>query len=297
MTATIIYGIVNGLIIGLIALAFQINFKIYKMLDLSLAGIYVVASYFVILFNNIFNFQSFIITLLFSIFTVSILVFILSVLVYYFIYQKFIYKKVSSLTLLVLSLSVYIILINLISIIFGSDIKIFEIKGVLRSSNELGVLVLSNIQIFQITMTVIAIIITLYILQKKSIGKKITAIFDNPELFSTLGNNISKARISILIMSSLLITLASTLKTLEFGIEPYSTGFNMLLLGAVAMLIGGVQSYKGAIFGGIFLGIITNLSSWYFNGEWKYAVTFLILILILVFKKNGVFNVNLREAK
>ena len=67
-------------------------------------------------------------------------------------------------------------------------------------------------------------------------------------------------------------------------------GMPALLTGAVAMIIGGVQVFEGAVVGAFCLGIMQGLIIWKISARWVDAITFVILILFLVFKSEGLLG-------
>ncbi len=294
MITVLLYGIINGLIISLVALAFQINFRIYKMFDLGLAGIYVFTSYYFSTLIKLLPENSPILSFILSLLITCAFSWILSLVIYYLIYGKFLRKKTSALTLMVISLSVYMIIINILAMFFGPENRIVNIQKLSNESLQFGTIVFTYFQIIQLIVCVLTIVSILYILNKIRIGQEIIALSENKELFLTLGLNLSKTRNIALLISGVLIAFSSVLKSIEYGIEPYNTGFQTLLLGIVAVVIGGIHSYKGAIFGGISIGIINNLGGWFFSGKWQDTIAFLLLLIILIFKKNGFFSINLR---
>ncbi len=294
MIAIIVYGIISGLIIGLLALAFQINFRIYKMFDLSQAGIYVCTSYFFIKLSEFFLNSYSVVTTLMIIIITCCFGWGLSLLIYHLVYKKFIYKRTSSLTFMVISLAIYMIMVNITALLYGSETQIINIDGFSSKSIQIGAIIITYIQLFQLGVVSLTLLFILFILNKKNIGKEIIALSENQELFTTLGYNLTKTRTYALLISGILIAVASILKSLEFGVEPFNIGFQSILLGIVAVLIGGIHSFKGAILGGVFIGIINNLGAWFFSGEWQETIAFVVLLIVLIFKKDGFFSVNLR---
>ncbi len=294
MIAVLLYGLINGLIISLVALAFQINFKIFKMFDLSLAGVFVGSSYFFITLQQSLIASTSLISLVLSLLLTFMFCWALTFLIYGLVFKKFLKQKSSGLTLMIVSLAVYIIIINIIALFFGSNTQIINIKQLSYYSTQIGSIVFTYTQITQFFLGLIVICIILYFLTQKGIGNKINALSENSELFLTLGHNVHSTRKKVLLLSSVLIATASILKSVEFGIEPYSMGFQTLLLGIIASLIGGIHSFKGALIGGLFIGVINNIGAWFFSGAWQETTAFVALLVILLFKKNGFFNVNLR---
>ncbi|WP_452600631.1 branched-chain amino acid ABC transporter permease [Pontimicrobium sp. MEBiC06410] len=293
MITVIIYGIINGLLISLLAIAFQINFKIYKIFDLSQAGLYVSTSYFFIKLSALLypntQLSSILIVILTCVFS-----WIVSLLIYNLVYKRFFAKKTSSLALMIISIAIYIIIINITAIIYGSETQIINIDESSFVGIQTGIIIITPVQLLQFVISLPTVLLILLILNKKQIGKQITALSENKELLSTLGYNINKIRIKALVISSSLVAIVSILKSIEHGIEPYNFGFHSILMGIIAALIGGINSFKGAAFGGLFIGIINSVGSWFFSGEWQETTAYVMLLVVLTFKKEGFFNINLR---
>ena len=60
---------------------------------------------------------------------------------------------------------------------------------------------------------------------------------------------------------------------------------------------GGIESYDNPfmkIFAGIFVGVVNNLGAWFFSGAWQETIAFIVLLIVLIIKKDGFFSVNLR---
>jgi len=62
----------------------------------------------------------------------------------------------------------------------------------------------------------------------------------------------------------------------------------------VAVIIGGIGRFETAAFGGLLLGLIQSLVVWQASARWQDMITFLILVLFLLFKPEGIFGVRRR---
>ena len=68
-------------------------------------------------------------------------------------------------------------------------------------------------------------------------------------------------------------------------------GFSAIHKGIIASLIGGIGRIPGAMLGGLFLGIVENLGIWKIQAGWKDTIAFAVLIIFLLFRLGGIFNV------
>ena len=62
------------------------------------------------------------------------------------------------------------------------------------------------------------------------------------------------------------------------------------------MAIGGIGSVIGALFGGILLGLLESLASFFFSGGWSDAISFAAFLIVLMFKPEGLFVRSVQKA-
>ncbi len=126
-------------------------------------------------------------------------------------------------------------------------------------------------------------------LKKFKIFKTLWAMGDRPELISNLGLPLFKLRLFLFFLSSLILSIPAALISLDIGIDPHQ-GMHYLLIAAVAVLFGGIDSFKGWWIGGLVLGLFQNLVIIKFSARYMDLVTFVILILVLLFFPTGLFG-------
>ena len=197
--------------------------------------------------------------------------------------------------MLVLSLGVYIIFQNLLSVFFGDDIKSL-VKGEVKVGNEFLGAYITNVQIITIAVALIVFAVTILIWHKTKLGKAVRAISENPELSQIFG--IPKNNIIVLFsaLGSLYAGLAGLLVGFDTGITP-TMGFPLLLHSVVAMIIGGTESIIGLLIGAFILALSQNLTAYYIDTKWAEAMTYTILIIFLVFRPYGVSGIKNRNIE
>ncbi len=65
-------------------------------------------------------------------------------------------------------------------------------------------------------------------------------------------------------------------------------GFNAILKGIIASIVGGIVSIPGAVLGGFCLGIVENIGIWKIHSRWKDTMFFAVLIIFLLFRPAGI---------
>lgn len=190
-----------------------------------------------------------------------------------------------SFKMLIASIGLYTILQNLISLFFGDDTKSIR-TGEVKVGNELLGAYITDIQIITIIVSSMLFIAVLLLLHKTPLGKQIRAVSNNPELCNIYGINSDSVILYATMLSSALAAIAGILIALDVDMTP-TFGFNYFLYGVVAMIIGGVGSYSGLLFGSLLLATSQHLAAYTIDTKWMDAVAYIILILFLIWKPLG----------
>lgn len=275
-------GIVEGAVFGLIALGFSIIYNTSKVFHFAHGAIYTFACYAFYTFARLLELH-WLPSLLFAL----LLTIILGMAIENFIYYPLFQKK-SSLTIVIISsLGIYIVIINFIAMIFGNETKV--LRPGIEKTYEIGTVILTRIQIIEFLVFVILSVFTLYFLKFTKYGQALRALADNVHLASVLGLSVKKLRLLSYGYGSFLCGIASILVALDIGMDP-QVGIAAVLTGAVAVILGGVGIFESAIFGGLIIGVIQNLAVWQISARWESAITFLILLFVLIFRPQGILG-------
>lgn len=153
-----------------------------------------------------------------------------------------------------------------------------------------GNVILTKIQVYQFISFLALFIFSYIFVQGTRAGRSIRAIGDNPVLFKSLGLTERWVKGMVFVIGSAIAGVASILTGLDVGIDPY-IGMFALLNAVVAVIIGGIKELEGVVLGAFLIGIMQNLVIYQFSARWESAVTFFILIIVLLYKSGGLFVV------
>ena len=216
---------------------------------------------------------------------------LLGVAMYLLIYRPLDQKSASSGIKFISSLAIYILVVNVIALIYGNEAKILS-EG-LSDSINLGDIILTKMQGYQFCSFLLLFILSYIFVQGTKAGRTIRAIGDNPVLFRAVGLNEKWAKVMVFAVGSSIAAIASILSGLDVGIDPHM-GMLVLLNAVVAVIIGGVKRLEGVVLGGILIGLLQNIVIWQFSARWESAVTFVVLATVLLYKSGGLFVVRRR---
>jgi len=194
-------------------------------------------------------------------------------------------REVSNLIFLLASFGVFIFLQNLIQLVYGAQILTIRTGPVKEGHHFLGA-VITDIQIGILVVSCWLLVVLWVFIQKAKLGKAMRAVSDDPIAANVVGINPEKIILTSFAIGSALAGAAGILISFETNIEP-TMGFNAILKGVIASIVGGIGSIPGAVLGGFFLGLAENLGIWKIQAGWKDCIAFGILILFLLVRPWG----------
>ncbi len=274
----------------MIAYSFSLIYSTTKIFHLAHGGVITLGAYFVFLFAKEL-FINFSVSVVLSLVLSSLIGVLFEVLVF----RKMRKRNVSALVYLIASIGLYIVLQNLISLFFGDNIKIINTSEVTAGNRILGAYI-TTVQIITILVSIILFIMVTLFLHFTVTGKSIRAVASNPELCSIFGISSNKIILIAFGFASALAATAGILSAMDTDMTP-TMGFNLLLYGIVAMIIGGVDSTWGLVGGSLLLAAAQNLGAYYISSQWMNAIAYIILILFLIWKPLGFSGKRLKKVE
>ncbi len=271
-------GILNGLIIALMALAFQLVYLPTRVFHVALGGIYVVAPYvaWICLKGGVPWYVSFAASLGFcALFAIAIDV---------FNHAPLARRQAAFISHLIVSLGVYIITVQILVILWGSHPKAIRIAR--DEAFFFGELIFTATQLWSAAVSVVLLGVFYLWLSFTDTGLQFRALSDNPHELALRGFNISRLRMIAFGMSGVITAVGALLVAREIGFHPHN-GLDTLLLAVVAAIIGGRGSFIGPVIGGLLLGIVRAEVIWYISASWQDGITFGLLALFLLLRPQG----------
>jgi branched-chain amino acid transport system permease protein len=128
-----------------------------------------------------------------------------------------------------------------------------------------------------------------------TLGKAMRATAQNPTAAALMGINVDRVIAATFAIGGALAGFASVVYGLYFNTVGYQMGFRNGVYAFTAAVLGGIGNIPGAVVGGILIGLIRQLSSGYGEEKWSDTLIFAILIVILIFRPNGLLGARTRE--
>lgn len=285
----LINGISLGSIYALIALGYTMVYGIINLINFAHGDIYMIGAYVGFALTTFLG-LGFFPSLLISMLVCSILGMII---------EKVAYKPIRNSTriaALITAISVSLFLEYTMVYFVKPDTRTFpEVlqSKILNLFNGKVIVDVKNIYIILIT---IALMIGLqYIVHKTKIGKAMRAVSLDKDAAELMGVDVNKTISTTFALGSALAGAAGVLVGVYYNTINPLMGTVPGLKAFVAAVLGGIGIIPGAVFGGFFLGMTETLVSAYGGSVFKDAVAFSILIIVLLFKPNGLLGKTVKE--
>jgi branched-chain amino acid transport system permease protein len=121
------------------------------------------------------------------------------------------------------------------------------------------------------------------------LGKRMRALSDNIDLAETSGIDTSRVILWTWVFAAGFAGLAGVMAGAITQVQP-ELGFELLLPIFAAVVMGGIGNAYGALAGGIVLGLVIEWSTLFIDSRWKISIGFVVLILVLIVRPQGIFG-------
>jgi branched-chain amino acid transport system permease protein len=197
---------------------------------------------------------------------------------------------------LISTIGLTMILQNLFVYMFGGQQLAFP-ETITQHLFTFGPITISSTQVFILVVAVSLMALLWLFIEHSKTGRAIRATAENHETAALLGVNVNRVVIITFIIGSGIAGIAGVLDGIKnSGVSPFM-GLSAAVKGLIVMLLGGLGNVPGAMVAGLLLGMIEILSAAYIGTTERDFFSFLILILILLYKPTGLFGTRTAEER
>ncbi|MFA9517831.1 branched-chain amino acid ABC transporter permease [Halopenitus sp. H-Gu1] len=190
--------------------------------------------------------------------------------------------------LLIASIGAALALRYVIQFVFGSSSR-----GVTATEGVRTTVAGVSVNLHEVTLLVVALALMAgvhLLLQRTTLGKAMRAMADNKDLALVTGIPTERVVMATWIIGGALAGISGYLYVLERGTIEFNLGWFLLLFIFAAVILGGIGSIYGAIVGGLVIGLVHEMSLIWISGDFNAAAAFLIMILALLYRPEGLFS-------
>ena len=181
---------------------------------------------------------------------------------------------------------------QVIFVFFGGDGKDYR-DFFLQSRLEWGPFAITPRDLWIMVACVAVLVAVGIVLGGTRIGKATRAVADNPSLAATTGIDVDRITLIVWVSGSALAALGGVFLGSVVEVS-FLMGFQLLLLMFAAVILGGLGKAYGAMVGGVIIGLATEIPTIWFQPEIKSVFALGVLILVLLFRPQGVLGTRMR---
>lgn len=276
---TVLDGLVNGSIVALAALGITLVFAISRFANVAHGDLMTLGAYVALLVNRRFDGSFLVATLAAIITTIAI-----GLLLYRLVFRPI--EQRSAVALLITSIGLALILRNAIALIWGFNIQGYDIP-VERPIRFLG-LRATPTELMILAVSLACTLLFFFLLRGTRLGKEVRAVSDLPDLARVTGIDARTVIRWVWTWSLGMAALAGVLLGAKTILTP-NMGWDLLLAGFAAAILGGIGNPTGAVLGAFVVSVTQELSTYVMPDNYKQVTAFAILILVLLWRPGGLF--------
>jgi branched-chain amino acid transport system permease protein len=151
--------------------------------------------------------------------------------------------------------------------------------------------VVSVQDLMNLTVSLVVVVGLTLFLNRTRTGRCIQATAQNPRVAEILGVNTRRMVLYVFLVNAALAALASFLIS-PIYLAKFSNGETLGLVAFIAAIVGGFNQIRGALAGGLLIGVLDNLTATYVTTEYRAALPLVLLIVIILWRPQGLLGVD-----
>jgi branched-chain amino acid transport system permease protein len=133
--------------------------------------------------------------------------------------------------------------------------------------------------------------------RRTRLGRGIRSVAQDPESAALMGVNSTRIIRATFLIGGVMAGAAATLYMIRIGSTRQNAGFILGVKAFTAAVLGGIGNLRGALLGGLVLGVAQNWGSAVFGSQWQDVVAFVLLVVILLVRPTGILGESLGKAR
>lgn len=290
--------IVNGLVVGsvyaLVALGYTMVYGILQLINFAHGDIVMIGA-----LTALFTASALlgagvppILALVISIFVAMLVCAVIGVATERLAYRPL--RNAPRLAPLITAIGVSILLQQIAILVFGRNYFSFP-ELISKTPIALGVVTITLNEIIIFFSSIALMAGLLWLVHRTKIGTAMRATAENQKVAGLMGVDINRVIAFTFAIGSALGAIAGVMVASNYGQAHYFMGFMLGLKAFTAAVMGGIGNLWGAMIGGLILGLVENVGLIFVRGDYKDIFAFVVLVLVLIFRPQGLIGERVAE--
>jgi branched-chain amino acid transport system permease protein len=265
-------------------------FGVTRVFHFAHGGIYLIGGYLSFVFYSVLSFP-----IVLAVICAMVISSVIGLAIDIFVYRPLRRISASPLVIMMSSMGLFIVIQNILAICFGYESLQIHTQFYGKSI-QLKAISITYLDIITILATLLVIVSLVFFLKYTFVGKSIRAAKDNILLAEVIGVNINLVYLVAFGLGSGIVALAASLNSMDIGVNP-TLGFNVVLIGAIAVTIGGLGSLPGAVLGAFVISLAENIGVWKLSSAWQNTIAFGLFFVFIILLPKGFFGEKLESGE
>lgn len=275
-------GLATGSIYALVAIGFTLVWQAAQTVNFAQGEFVMLPAFFVLAAMTIFGI---------SFWPALLIGLVVTLLVLGLMFKKLIVEPIlpnGGITLIIATMALGIFLKESVKEVYSAEAQpfpsmfpddLFEFFGAILSVRD----------VLNLTLSLgIVVLLTLF-LNRTRTGRCMQATAQNPAVAEILGVNVKRMILYAFLINAALAALASYLISPVY-LAKFSNGETLGLIAFIAAIVGGFNQIRGALVGGLLIGVLDNLTAAYVTAQYRAAVPLVLLIVIILVRPQGIMG-------
>lgn len=277
------FGIITASVLALASVGLTLQFGVTNFVNFAYGELLTIGAYIAFFENSVLHMNIWL-----AMFISALCTAVISYLVNKVVFQPFIKRKSPLLILLVVSIGLSLFLMNSVQAVAGPNFQQYSASA--GGIFYLGPMIFTTQQIVIIAVAAILMTAVHLLLRYTKIGKAMRAISDDPDLARTSGISVGIITDFTWLLSGFLAGIAGVVLAINVNSFTPALGSEFLFIIFAAVILGGIGRPYGAMLGALIIGLVTEISASFMDSAYKTVVAFLILIIVLLFRPQGILS-------
>jgi branched-chain amino acid transport system permease protein len=176
---------------------------------------------------------------------------------------------------------------NVALMIMTADL--WDVPPIFSRSVEIGPFYFKVELLLGFAVTIVCTLVLQWLIRATYLGKAIRATVQDSEAAMLMGIPVPRIFLITFAGGSALVGLAACIMMPLFSVFP-TVGLNFVLIAFVIVVLGGMGSIEGALLGGICIGVVQSISSYYVAPAYGQMFYFILFLLVMIFRPNGLLG-------
>ena len=297
----IILGLAQGAIIGLIALGYTLVYGILRMINFAHGEVFMFGAFGAFFFSDAWEQSGFLNSNPVLSMALLLIIAMLTSMCVAVLLERIAYRPLRNaprLVPLITAIGASLFLQNTARGFFGAQSRGFGVPEVLDGTWTIFGVEVDRIQVVVLVTVIVAVTVLSLFVAKTKTGKSMRAVAADSEIASLMGIRVDRVIVTTFAIGGLLAGVAAVLFSITFETVSFTMGFRVGIAAFTAAVLGGIGSISGAALGGVMLGLLQSVGpALILTGygipssfQLKDAFTFLVLVLVLIFRPGGLLG-------